>query len=143
MHFSDEHLAMKLRVTENRCVVFNFSSYVCLALSAIVDCIFICNCKQYCFGLLNLISAVLMLGWRYNYVATSNDPTHVVSFKPCQSAETRELASMRNASALYLELYIHMYIYIYMVIVRQSVKLRVTPNQCLLFDITTYSFKCV
>ena len=39
-----------------------------------------------------------MLGWRYSYVATSNDPTLVVSFKPCQSAQTRELASMRTAS---------------------------------------------
>ena len=56
---------------------------------------------QKCFGLLGLISAVLMLGWRYSYVATSNDPTLVVSFKPCRSAQTRELASMRKA------IYIH------------------------------------
>ena len=29
------------------------------------DCnIYITNCRQYCFGLLGLISAVLMLGWR-------------------------------------------------------------------------------
>ena len=26
--------------------------------------IYIYNCRQYCFGLLGLISAVLMLGWR-------------------------------------------------------------------------------
>ena len=26
--------------------------------------IYITNCRQYCFGLLGLISAVLMLGWR-------------------------------------------------------------------------------
>ena len=49
-------------------------------------------------GLLGLISAVLMLGGRYSYVTTSNDPTFVVSFKPFQTAQTRELASMRNAS---------------------------------------------
>ena len=30
------------------------------------------NCRQKCFGLLGLISAVVMLGWRYSYVATSN-----------------------------------------------------------------------
>ena len=56
----------------------------------------ISNCRQNCLGPLGLISAVLMLGWRYSYVATSNDPRHVVSFKSCQSAQTRELASMRN-----------------------------------------------
>ena len=37
-------------------------------------------------------------GWRCSYVATSNDPTHVVSFKPCQSAQTKDLARVRNAS---------------------------------------------
>ena len=31
-------------------------------------------CRQYCFGLLGLISAVLMLGWRLSYKATPNDP---------------------------------------------------------------------
>ena len=34
------------------------------------------------------ISAVLMLGWRLSYKATPNDPTNVVSSKPCQSAQT-------------------------------------------------------
>ena len=34
------------------------------------------------------ISAVLMLGWRSSYKATPNDPTNVVSSKPCQSAQT-------------------------------------------------------
>ena len=38
-----------------------------------------------------------MLGWRYSYVATTNDPTLVVSFKPCQSAQARELVSMCSA----------------------------------------------
>ena len=42
-------------------------------------------CRQYCFGFLGLISAVLLLGWRYSYVATPNDPTLVVS-KPSQNA---------------------------------------------------------
>ena len=31
--------------------------------------------RQYCFGLLGLISAVLMLGWSLSYKATPNDPT--------------------------------------------------------------------
>ena len=35
--------------------------------------------RQYCFGLLGLISAVLMLGWRLSYKATPNDPKNVVS----------------------------------------------------------------
>ena len=34
---------------------------------------------------------------QYSAVATSNNPTLVVSFKPYQSAQARELASMRNA----------------------------------------------
>ena len=34
------------------------------------------------------ISAVLMLRWRSSYKATPNDPTNVVSSKPCQSAQT-------------------------------------------------------
>ena len=48
------------------------------------------NCRQYCFGLLGLISAVLMLGWRKDYIATSSDLTYVGSSKPCQSAQTRK-----------------------------------------------------
>ena len=32
------------------------------------------------------ISAVLMLGWRLSYIATPNDPTHMVSSKPSPSA---------------------------------------------------------
>ena len=69
--------------------------YICIY---IYIYIYMYNCRQYCFGLLGLISAVLMLGWRYSYVATSNDPTLVVSFKLCQSAQTRELTSMHIAS---------------------------------------------
>ena len=46
------------------------------------------NCRQYCFGLLGLISAVLMLGWKLSYEATPNDPTNVTSSKPRQSALT-------------------------------------------------------
>ena len=46
------------------------------------------NCRQYCFGLLGFISAVLMLGWKLSYEATPNDPTNVISSKPRQSALT-------------------------------------------------------
>ena len=38
-----------------------------------------------------------MLGWRLSYKATPDDPTIVVSFKPCQSALTSKLVSMRIA----------------------------------------------
>ena len=55
--------------------------------------IYIYNCRQYCFGLLGLISAVLMLGWRYSFKSHPKCPTHVVTSKPCQSAQTRELVS--------------------------------------------------
>jgi len=62
--------------------------------------IYIYNCRQFCFGLLGLISAVLMLGWRLSYKATPNDPTNVVSSKPCQSALTSILVGMRNATVM-------------------------------------------
>ena len=52
------------------------------------------NCRQYCFGLLGLISAVLMVRWRLSYEATANDPTNVISSKPCQSALTSEHATV-------------------------------------------------
>ena len=58
--------------------------------------IYVSNCSEYCFGLLVLSNAVLMLGGRLSYKATTNDPTHVVSSEPCQSAQTIELVSMRN-----------------------------------------------
>ena len=47
------------------------------------------NCRQYSFGLLGLISAVLMLGWKLSYEATPNDPTNVISSKLRESALTR------------------------------------------------------
>ena len=40
---------------------------------------YVCNCRQYCFGLLGLSNAVLMPGGRLSYKATTNGPTHVVS----------------------------------------------------------------
>ena len=57
------------------------------------------NCREYCFGLLGLISAMLMLGWRLSKVA-QNDPTNVVSSKPCQTALTSKLVSMRSAKVM-------------------------------------------
>ena len=61
---------------------------------------YITNCRQYCFGLLGLISAVLMLGWKRINMVSPNDPTLVVPSKPCQSAQTRKkLVSMRNANS--------------------------------------------
>ena len=41
-----------------------------------------------------------MLGWRLNYIATPNDPTNVVSSKPCQSALTSILVGMCNATVM-------------------------------------------
>ena len=61
---------------------------------------YITNCRQHCFGRLGLISAVLMLGWRLSYNATPNDPTNVVSSKPCQSAQSSKLVSIRNATVM-------------------------------------------
>ena len=45
-------------------------------------------------------SAVLMLGWRYSFKSHPKCPTHVVTSKPCQSAHTRKLVNMRNATAM-------------------------------------------
>ena len=42
--------------------IFNY--FVTLFSTSIYIYIYITNCRQYCFGLLGLISAVLMLGWR-------------------------------------------------------------------------------
>jgi len=69
---------------------FNFCSHHSLLY------IYIYNCRQYCFGVLGLISVLLMLGWR-SHMVTPNDPTLVVSSKPCQSAQTSSLVSMGNA----------------------------------------------
>ena len=38
---------------------------------------YIYKCRQYCFGLLGLISAVLMLELREGYIAASENPTYV------------------------------------------------------------------
>ena len=48
----------------------------------------ISNCRQYCFGLLGLISAVLMLRWRWTFRNHLEFPTNVVT-QSCQSARTR------------------------------------------------------
>ena len=47
------------------------------------------NCRQYSFGLLGLISAMLILRWWLSFKATPNDSTFVIPFKPCHSAQTR------------------------------------------------------
>ena len=52
--------------------------------------IYIYNCRQYCFGLLGLISAVLMLRWRWSFKSHLEFPTNVVT-QSCQSAQTRVL----------------------------------------------------
>ena len=50
------------------------------------------------FGLLGLISAVLMLGRRRTHMVTSNEPTLVVSSKPCHRAQTRKNYSFLECS---------------------------------------------
>ena len=75
--------------------------YICIYVYMYI-CIYITNCRQYCFGLLGLISAVLMLRWRKDYIATSSDLTYVGSSKPCQSAQTRKT----------IYIYVYMYIYV-------------------------------
>ena len=52
--------------------------------------IYITNCRQYCFGLVGLISAVLMLRWRWSFKSHLEFPTNVVT-RSCQSARTRVL----------------------------------------------------
>ena len=56
--------------------------------------------RRYCLGLLGFVRAVLMIGWRYSTKGYPKCPTHVVTSKPCQSAQTRELVSMRKATAM-------------------------------------------
>ena len=51
------------------CLYMHVSMYVCIYVCMYVSIylsiyLSITNCRQYCFGLLGLISAVLMLGWR-------------------------------------------------------------------------------
>ena len=57
---------------------------------AIYIYIYITNCRQYCFGLLGLISAVLMLRWRWSLKSHLELLTNVVT-QSCQSARTRVL----------------------------------------------------
>ena len=79
------------------------------------------NCKQYCFGLLGLISAAIMLGWRLSYIATPNDPTNVVSSKPCQSALTSILVGMRNATVMTHPSRVYIYMHIYTLYISDSI----------------------
>ena len=62
---------------------FFFLSYVYMYMY-----MYITNCRQYCFGLLGLISAVLMLRWRSSFKSHLELPTNVVT-QSCQSAQTR------------------------------------------------------
>ena len=54
------------------------------------------NCRQYCFGLLGLISAVLMSGIGVKLIKPPQMSHTCGTSKPCQSAQTSELVSMRN-----------------------------------------------
>ena len=56
----------------------------------------IINCRQYCLGLLGLISAVLMSGMKVSHKSHLECPTHVVTPQSRYSAQTRELVSVRN-----------------------------------------------
>ena len=57
---SDEWATMKQACGDELVVYLSSSSHN----KYIYIYIYITNCRQYCFGLLGLISAVLMLGWR-------------------------------------------------------------------------------
>ena len=56
----------------------------------------IINCRQYCFGLLGLISALLMSVMKVSHKSHLKCPTLVVTSQSCQSAQTREVVSVRN-----------------------------------------------
>ena len=77
--------------------------------------LYIYNCRQYWFGLLGLISAAMIVGWRLSYIATPNDPTNEVSSKPCQSALTSILVGMRNATVMTHPSRVYIYAFIYTV----------------------------
>ena len=49
-------IIIKININKNK-IMQKKGSSVCIY-------IYITNCRQYCFGLLDLISAVLILGWR-------------------------------------------------------------------------------
>ena len=53
-------------------------------------------CRQYCFGLLDLISEVLMSGMEVKLIKPPQMSHTCGTSKPCQSAQTSELVSMRN-----------------------------------------------
>ena len=73
--------------------------------------IYITNCRQYCFGLLGLISAVLMSRMEVKLKKPPQMSHTCGTSKPCQSAQTSELASVRN---IYIYIYISDWIYEYM-----------------------------
>ena len=62
----------------------------------IIIIIMIINCRQYCFGLLGLISAVLMNRMGVKLKKPPQMSHTCGTSKPCQSAQTSELASVRN-----------------------------------------------
>ena len=53
--------------------------------------IYIYNCRQYCFGLLGLISAVLMSRMEVKLIKPPQMSHTCGTSKPCQSAQTSEL----------------------------------------------------
>ena len=62
----------------------------------LTDSLYIYNCRQYCFGLLGLISAVLMSRMEMKLINPPQMSHTCGTSKPCQSAQTSELVSMRN-----------------------------------------------
>ena len=55
------HTYIHIHVCMYVCIYVYVCMYVCIY---IYKYIYITNCRQYCFGLLGLINAVLILGWR-------------------------------------------------------------------------------
>ena len=55
-----------------------------------------CNFRQYCFVLLVLITAVLMLRWSLGLKSHTQMSHPCDTSKPCQSAQTSELLNMHN-----------------------------------------------
>ena len=75
--------------------------YISISLSIYL---YITNCRQYCFGLLGLISAVLMSGMEVKLIKPSQMSHTCGTSKPCQSAQTSELVSMRICIYIYSSL---------------------------------------
>ena len=65
---------------------------------------YITNCRQYCFGLLGLISAVLMSRMEVKLKKPPQMSRTCGTSKLCQSAQTSELASVRRER--YIDRYI-------------------------------------